>query len=51
METKFMKGKLKSKKYIKTIDEQVNTYATRIAGNKFIFERDNRENSKTILCK
>ena len=37
LEIKFITGQLNSKIYIETIDEQVNTYTTRI-GNKYIFE-------------
>lgn len=37
MEIKFIAGKLNSK-----IDEKINTYATRITGNKYIFQRDSR---------
>ena len=38
---KFIRRKLNSKEYIEMIDEQINTYATRIAGSKYIFQRDN----------
>ena len=41
MEIKFVTRKLNSKRYIEKIDEQINTRATRIAGNKYIFQRDN----------
>ena len=43
--------------YIEMIDEQINAYDTRIAGNKYIFQHDNvavysvKVFSKTILCK
>lgn len=47
MEKKFIAGKLNSKKYIETIDEQIDTYAARIAGNKYICQRVHRENSKS----
>ena len=33
--------KLNGKKYVETIDEQVNACARRIAGNKYIFQNDN----------
>ena len=35
------------------IDEEINTYATRIAGNKYIFQRGHahRESNEIILCK
>ena len=32
---KFITRKLNSKRYIEMIDEQINTYATRIAGNNY----------------
>ena len=51
METKFITGKLNSKRYIETNDEQVNTnYATRITGNEYIFQRVHRGSSKTVPC-
>ena len=37
MEIKFIRGTLNSRRYVEVIDEQINTYATRIAGNKYIF--------------
>ena len=37
LEIKFITGKLNSRKYVETIDEQIDTYATRIAGNKYNF--------------
>ena len=41
MEIKFIIGKLNSEKYVKMIDEQINTYTTRMVGNEYIFQRDN----------
>ena len=37
MEVKFITGNLNNKKYIETIDEQMNTYMTRTAGNEYVF--------------
>ena len=37
LEIKFITGKLNSKMGIEMIDEQINTYVTRIAGNRRIF--------------
>ena len=48
LETKFIAGKLNNKRYIETIDEQINTRATRIAGNKYIFQRDNVHTAKAV---
>ena len=47
MEKIFITGKLNSKKYIETIDEQINSYAVRIVGNKYIFQRENREQTNS----
>lgn len=41
MEIKFITGKMNSKMYLEMIEEQINTYATRIAGEKFISRQDN----------
>ena len=41
MEIIFITEKLNSKKCVGTIDEQINTYATRIARNKYTFQHDN----------
>ncbi|CAK9833057.1 Transposable element Tc3 transposase [Anthophora retusa] len=41
MDINFISGKLNSKKYLEMIDQQINAYATRIAGDKFIFQHDN----------
>ena len=55
LKTKFITGKLNSKKYVEIIDEQINTYATRIAGSKYVFQNNkkhghaHRESSKIIL--
>ena len=38
VEIKFIVGKLNSKKYIEITDKEINTYATRVAGNKYIFK-------------
>ena len=40
MEIKFITEKLNNKKYIEITDEQINTYATQIARNKYIFQHD-----------
>ena len=37
----FISGKLNSTKYLEMIDKKINAYATRIAGDKFIFQHDN----------
>ena len=44
MQMKFITRKLGSRKYIETVDEQINMYATRMARNKYIFQRDNAAN-------
>ena len=46
MEIKFIIGKLNSEKYVKMIDEQINTYTTRMVGNEYIFQRDNAVHTK-----
>ena len=33
-EIKFITGRMNSKMYLKMIDQQINTYATKIAGDK-----------------
>ena len=41
MDINFISRKLNSTKYLEMIDKQINAYATRIAGDKFIFQHDN----------
>ena len=38
VEVKFIIGKLNSKKYTEMIDEEINTYVSQVAGNKYIFK-------------
>ena len=41
MEITFITGKLNSKKYIKMIDDQINTYTAQIVENNSISQNDN----------
>lgn len=41
MEIKFISRRMNNKMYVELVDQRINTYAARTAGNKFVFPHDN----------